>query len=69
MEIYKPEQQPKPEEVMETFYKKFSESGENGVKDFTRTITGIKGKRYNNRKFLDYLCQKMDYCCMVQFMK
>jgi len=59
MENYKPEQTPKPEEMMEAFYKKFSESGENGVKKISlEQLRELKEKGITTENFLDYLCQK-----------
>ena len=59
MENYKPEQTPRPEEMMETFYKKFSETGENSVKKISlEQLRELKEKGITTENFLDYLCQK-----------
>lgn len=63
MENYKPEQftekLPTQEEVMEDFYKKFSESGGDGVKKISlEQLRELKEKGITTESFLDYLCQK-----------
>lgn len=58
MENCKPEQSPKPE-MMETFYKKFSESGGEGVKKISlEQLQELKEEGITTENFLDYLCQK-----------
>lgn len=63
METYKPEQSveklPTQEEVMESFYKKFSETSEQGVTRVSlEKLRELKEKGITTEKFLDYLCQK-----------
>ncbi|NCA94011.1 MAG: hypothetical protein EOM84_02405 [Sphingobacteriia bacterium] len=63
METYKPEQSteklPTQEEVMEGFYKKFSETSEQGVKIILlEQLRELKEKGITTENFLDYLCQK-----------
>ncbi|HQG58129.1 MAG TPA: hypothetical protein PLX79_04125 [Candidatus Dojkabacteria bacterium] len=63
MEIYKPNQSigklPTQEEVMEDFYKKFSETAEQGVKRISlKQLRELKEKGITTENFLDYLCQK-----------
>jgi|TARA_Y100000310_G_scaffold172499_1_gene172610 hypothetical protein len=63
METYKPNQSieklPTLEEVMEGFYKKFSETSEQGVKKISlKQLRELKEKGITTENFLDYLCQK-----------
>lgn len=63
METYKPEQftekLPSQEDVMEDFYKKFSETSEQGVKRISlEQLHELKEKGITTENFLDYLCQK-----------
>lgn len=63
MENYKPEisteNLPTPEEVMESFYKKFFDTPEKGIKRITlEQLRELKEKGITTENFLDYLCQK-----------
>lgn len=63
MEAYKPEKSienlPTPEELMESFYKKFFDTPEQGVKRVSLTqLSELKEQGITTEKFLDYLCQQ-----------
>lgn len=63
METYKPEQSTEnlstQEEVMESFYKKFFDTSEQGVKRISlEQLSELKEQGITTEKFLDYLCQK-----------
>jgi len=63
MKIYKPEQSieklPTHDEMMEDFYKKFSESSEKGIQRISlEQLRELKEKGITTENFLDYLCQK-----------
>lgn len=62
METYKPEQStenlPTPEEVMESFYKKFFDNPEKEVKRITlEQLQELKEQGITTENFLDYLCK------------
>lgn len=59
MESYKSEKILGSEEIMENFYKKFSDADNNNVKKISlEQLRELKEKGITTEKFLDYLCQK-----------
>lgn len=62
MENYTFEQSPKPEEIIENFYKKISLSCDEEVKRFSlEHLRELKESGITLEKFLDYLCQEKGF--------